>query len=136
MVVPLGLLNIAVYNLNDHNTTSYAADSTGLKNVNVVVRIPVIDVPRLPLAAKLILSYVWAATAAGRFELIDADTGTVLAQSSDKAGGESATDEEISVDPSKISGKRIQLRVNITTAGAAGETVKIRSAQLEILRVI
>ena len=124
-----------VFNLMDVSTTSYAADAVGTTDVATEVEVPRTVEPGRVMEAYVALSYVWAPTAAGTFQLVD-DAGNVIAESSAKSGGESATLEKIPLSVSQITrmlGRRVHLRINITTAGAAGETVTLRNAQLVLI---
>jgi len=84
-------------------------------------------------SAQLVVDYDWAATANGYIELYDRTTGTVLAQSAAKSGGESAEWEGISVTGIITAGNEMCVRVDITTAGAAGETVTLYRAILRLI---
>jgi hypothetical protein len=128
----LGVQTTLTFSLVDISSPTIAADTTGAKNVAVIARIPAFNV-RAVVESKLQLSYTWAATADGYFALVDADTGAEIAKSSDKVGGEVAELEEVQVNPAAVAGKRVRLRIVITTAGAAGETITIRNAQLTIV---
>jgi len=77
------------------------------------------------------LDYVWAPTADGYFELYDEDAAAVRGKSTTKTGGESSEWEGFEVT-GLVEGNKLVLRANITTAGAAGETVSLYRVRLRI----
>ena len=112
---------------------SVAADSTGDKLIshsgfdfnnfaNIVKHVK---------AAKFAFDYTWADTADGTIRLKDIRNGTVVAESSTKTGGESSVWEVVDCDISKlVSDASLYVYVNISSAGASGETVTVRRAYL------
>jgi len=84
-------------------------------------------------SAKLFLQYAWAATADGYLELYDDTADVVLAQSTLKTGGELSGWEKTDVTGTLVAGNLLKVAVNITVAGAAGETVEVRRCILRLI---
>jgi len=84
-------------------------------------------------SAKLIIDYDWPATAVGTIQLYDSTAAAVLAESTEKSGGESSEWEEIAVTGTLTAGNTIVLRANITSAGGTGEAVTIYRAILRLV---
>jgi len=79
------------------------------------------------------VDYTWAATANGTIQLYDETNAAVLGESTGKVGGESAEYESFSVAAPATTPVDIRCRVNITAAGAAGETVTVYRARLIVV---
>lgn len=83
--------------------------------------------------ADLELAYDWAATAGGSISLMTAGGTAIVSKSF--AGGETATRDVLPVDVNTLKGQQGQeifIRVSITAAGGAGETVTLRRAHLVV----
>lgn len=85
------------------------------------------------VSAEVIIDYEWAPTAQGSIELYDETAAAVLGASSSKAGGEVSEWESFTISTLPTPGNTMKLRANITTAGAAGEVVRIHRAILRLL---
>jgi len=128
----MGLLGSIVIPL-DVGTATYDAASVGVKPVPKRFIVPSFLTQRSIIGAKLILSYVWAATADGTIRLYDYTAGAAVAQTTTKVGGESSVREEVSIPaPWTLIGHEVGVDINITVAGAAGEAVTLRGALLKI----
>jgi len=111
---------------------SVAADAVGTPAFDHVrITLPAEALKHLK-SASLIVDYVWAPTADGTIQLYDATAVAVRGESSAKTGGESSEWEEFSVT-GLVAGNTMQVRVNITAAGAAGETVTLYRAILRLV---
>ena len=108
---------------------SVAADAVAVTNVPHSRVIVPSTLDAKVKSATLVLDYTWADTADGTIQLYDATGATVIAETSSKTGGESSEWEEVSVSTVTL-GNTMNLRVNITTAGAAGEAVNVHRAFL------
>jgi len=84
-------------------------------------------------SAKFIYDYTWAATADGTIQLYDATADVVIAESPTKTGGEASNWEETDVTGALVAGNGLRVHVNITVAGATGETVTLRRAYLRLI---
>jgi len=84
-------------------------------------------------SAQFIVSYAWAATADGTIQLFDATANAVIAESTTKTGGETAALEAIDVTGDLIAGNWLDIRLRITVAGAAGETVTLYRMWLRLI---
>jgi len=85
-------------------------------------------------SAQLVISFTWAATADGTIQLYDATAAAVRAESAAFTGGETSRRTAISVPLANlVPGNTLYMRANVTVAGAAGETVTLRFAKLEIV---
>jgi len=113
---------------------SVAADATGTVTFpHSTVILDSKDLEDLQ-SAKLIVDYTWAATADGYIELYDETAAEVVAQSSQKTGGEASEWEEIDVTGTLTAGNTMSARANITTAGDAGEQVSLHRAILKLYK--
>ena len=83
--------------------------------------------------AQLIVSYAWAATADGSFQLYDTTAAVVRGSSTAKTGGETSEWEAFAVT-GLVAGNTLVIRANITTAGASGETVRLDRAILRLIK--
>lgn len=83
-------------------------------------------------SATVIVDYKWAATARGVFELYDETAKKVLGSSLLKVGGGSTVEWEEFTVSGLTAGNVVRMRVNISTAGAAGETVTLYKAILRL----
>jgi len=106
-----------------------AADSTGTKAVFTTRIVPITGMLKHLKSATLAVAYDWAPTADGTIQLYDVTAGVVRGESTTKTGGETATWETFTVT-GLVEGNHCYIRVNITVAGAAGETVAIHKAYL------
>jgi len=82
-------------------------------------------------SANVCIDHAWAATADGKFQLYDVTAAAVRGESSANTGGETSSWESFSVS-GLVAGNIHRIRVNITVAGAAGETVKLFRAILRL----
>jgi len=82
-------------------------------------------------SANVYIDHAWAATADGKFQLYDVTAAAVRGESSANTGGETSSWEGFSVS-GLVAGNTHRIRVNITVAGAAGETVKLFRAILRL----
>jgi len=129
----MGVLTVGTVELAVHDDR-YVADAIGTPEVPKRYVIPSALTPLMLKSGKLVLSYVWAATADGTIQFYDYTAGAVIVETSTKTGGESSVREELSIiNPDKHIGHELGVRVNVTVAGAAGETVRIRGATLELI---
>jgi len=108
---------------------SAPADSVGTKDVEETLIIPPTDMFKHLKSAQVAISYTWAPTADGAFQLYDSTAGVVRGESTAKTGGESSPWETFNVS-GLVEGNSIYIRVNITTAGAAGEVVTVHRVWL------
>jgi len=79
------------------------------------------------------LAYDWAATADGSISLVTAGGTTIVSKSF--VGGESSPRDVLTVDVNALKaqqGQEVFIRVSITAAGGAGETVTLRRAHLVV----
>jgi len=124
--------NIDVQNVE----VAVAADSTGIKEPWGRLYLDSQDVKHMK-AAYLDLGYIWAATADGTIQLYNITDAVVVWESGTFVGGESSERTRFTLDTAKIlAGKEYKMRVNITVAGAAGETARITRALLKIVKGI
>jgi len=113
---------------------SLAADSVAAPEVPQRVILTSEDLNNIRNAT-LELAYAWAATADGTIQLYDVTAGSVVAETTAKTGGESSEREQVTGFAANLTaGNEIKIRANITTAGAAGETVTIRKATLRLIK--
>jgi len=108
---------------------SVAADAVGIRNVPGTYFIIPTNMLKHLKSASVAVGYVWAATADGTIQLYDITADVVRGESTAKTGGESSA-WEIFGAAGLVEGNHHRLRVNITTAGAAGETVTLSKAHL------
>jgi len=106
-----------------------AADSTGIKDVFTTRFVPITGMLKHLKSAIVSVAYTWAATADGTIQLYDYTAGVVRGESTTKTGGEATTWETFTVT-GLVENNHYWIRVNITAAGAAGETVTIHKAYL------
>jgi len=106
-----------------------AADSIGAKDVPFSTFIIQTNMLKHLKSARAAVTYAWAATADGTIQLWDPDAGVVRGESTTKTGGEAAGFETFSVT-GLVEGNRVYMRVNITVAGSAGETVTVHKGYL------
>jgi len=112
------------------------ADAVGYQIVNQRFYLEDQDVKHLK-AAYLDMAYAWAATADGKIQLFNTSDGVVAAETATKTGGESDERERLTISIANLpGGKAYRLRLDITTAGAAGETVELRKMTLKLVKGI
>ena len=86
-------------------------------------------------AAYLDLSYLWAATADGTIQLYDVTGAVVAVETATLVGAETSERARLTVPTaSLVAGREYKIRVNVTVAGAAGETTSVRKATLKIVK--
>jgi len=108
---------------------SVAADSTGVKAIEWSGFVIQTNMLKHLKSAQAAMAYTWAPTADGTIQLYDGTAGVVRGESTTKTGGESSTWETFNVT-GLVEGNTLDIRVNITVAGSAGETVTINKAYL------
>jgi len=106
-----------------------SADSVGVKIVPWSDFTPPTNMFKHLKSAQVAIAYTWAATADGVIRLYDIPAGVVRGSSTTKTGGESSPFESFDVT-GLVEGNMLRMEVNITVAGAAGETVSLAKAYL------
>jgi len=105
------------------------ADSVGTKGISYSTLLIQPNMLKHLKSAIAAVAYTWAPTADGTIQLYDPDADVVRGESTTKTGGESSGFETFSVT-GLVEGNRVFIRVNITVAGAAGETVTVHKGYL------
>jgi len=108
---------------------SVAADSVGLVDFAWTEFRPPTNTFKHLKSAEAAIAYSWAATADGTIQLYDTVTGATRGESTTKTGGEITGWETFGVT-GLVEGNTLKFRVNVTVAGAAGETVVLEKAYL------
>jgi len=111
---------------------SVPADAVAVKNVEHTLNWIEDAAVKHWARGALIVDYTWAATADGTIQLYDETNAVVLGETPVKTGGEVV--ERDAFDISKPATPCwVRVRVNITVAGAAGETVTIYRAKVRTI---
>jgi len=108
---------------------SVAADSTGTKTIEWSGFTIQTNMLKHLKSARAAVAYTWAPTADGTIQLYDGTAGVVRGESTTKTGGEYSGFETFDVT-GLVEGNTMYVRVNITVAGSAGETVTVHKAYL------
>jgi len=112
---------------------SVAADAVGIQDIyDEPYKLRSEHIKHLK-SAEFIINYAWAATADGTIQLYDSTAAAVLAESTTKTGGESVAFEVIDITGTLVAGNVLHVRVNITVAGAAGETTTVKRAWIRLI---
>jgi len=121
IVIPIVLLGGAAQTV--------AADAVGVTEItHTGIYIPSNMLKHLK-SAECRVDYSWAPTADGTIQFYDTTNAVIRGESGAKTGGETSEWESFVVT-GLVEGSYNKIRVKITTAGAAGETVTIYRAAL------